>query len=87
MTQTILHQVLEHIKTLDTDELLQVRRAVQERLAAQEEMHKRQGFYQALLASGLVRQVKTPLPIDISRRRLVPVQGKPVSQTIIEDRR
>lgn len=61
MTQTILHQVLEHIKTLDTDELLQVRLAVQERLAAQEEMHKRQGFYQALLASGLVRQVKTPL--------------------------
>ncbi|MBW7882139.1 MAG: hypothetical protein H3C34_05785 [Caldilineaceae bacterium] len=87
MAQTILHQVLEYIKTLEPEELLQVSRAVRERLVSQEEERKRQMFYQTLLASGLVRQIKTPPSIDVSRRRLAQIQGKPVSQTIIEERR
>lgn len=87
MAQTILHQVLEYIKTLEPEELLQVSRAVRERLVSQEEARKRQMFYQTLLASGLVRQIKTPPSIDVSRRRLAQIQGKPVSQTIIEERR
>ncbi len=87
MTQTVLYQILEQIKTLEPNELLQVSRAVQERLVSEGEVRKRQAFHQALLASGLVRQIKTPLPLDISERRLVQVQGKPVSQTIIEERR
>jgi hypothetical protein len=60
---------------------------MQEQLMPQTQAHKRQAFYWALLASGLVRQIKTPLAINISERRLVQVQGKPVSQTIIEERR
>lgn len=87
MAQTILHQVLEYIKTLEPEELLQVSRAVRERLVSQEEARKRQMFYQTLLASGLVRQIKTPPSIDVSRRQLAQIQGKPVSQTIIEERR
>lgn len=86
MAQTILYQILEQIKTLDPNELLQVSQAVQERLTPQVESRKRQAFHQALLASGLVRQIKTPLPVDVSKRRLVQVQGQPVSQTIIEER-
>ncbi len=87
MAQTMLQQILEYIKTLDSDELLQLHRAVQERLASQEETRRRQAFYQALLASGLVRHIKTPLLMEVSQRRLARVQGKPVSQTIIEERR
>jgi hypothetical protein len=87
MAQTVLHQILEQIKTLDSNELLQVSRAVQERLVPQAEVRKRQVFHQALLTSGLVRQIKMPLSPDISKRRLVQVQGQPVSQTIIEERR
>lgn len=87
MARTILQQVLEHIKNLEPNELLQVSRTVQERLASQPEVRKRQAFYQALLASGVVRQIKTPPPVDVSKRRLVQVQGPPVSQTIVEERR
>jgi hypothetical protein len=87
MAQMILYQILEQIKTLEPNELLQVSRAVQERLVSEGEVRKRQSFHQALLASGLVRQIKTPLPLDISERQLVQVQGDLVSQTIIEERR
>lgn len=87
MAHTMLQQILEQIKTLDPNELLQVSQCVQERLAPREEALKRQAFHQALRASGLVRQIKTPPPIDVSKQRLVQVQGKPVSQTIIEERR
>lgn len=87
MAQTILQQILEQIKTLDPNELLQVSQCVQERLAPREEAHNRQAFHQALRDSGLVRQIKIPPPVDVSKRRLVRVQGKPVSQTITEERR
>jgi hypothetical protein len=87
MAGTTLHQVLEGIKSLDLDGLRQVSQRVQERLASQEEAHKRQVFHQALRASGLVRDIKTSHPLDVSARTLVQVQGEPVSQTIIEERR
>jgi hypothetical protein len=87
VAQVTLQQILEEIKTLDPDELRQLSRAVQERLSPQEEARKRQAFHQALLASGLVRQIKTPPELDMSGRRLARVQGEPVSQTIIEERR
>ena len=87
MAQTVLYQVLEQIKTLEPNKLLQVSRAVQERLGSEVDVRKRQAFHQALLASGLVRQIKTPLQLPISERQLIQVQGKPVSQTIIEERR
>ena len=87
MVQATLHQILEQIKTLDPDELHQMSRAVQERLTPLEEVRKRQAFHQALLASGLVKQIKTPPSVDVAERRLVQVEGRPVSQTLIEERR
>ncbi len=53
----------------------------------QDEERKREAFHQALLASGLVKQIKKPLSYQLSARRLVQVQGKSVSETIIEERR
>jgi len=47
---------------------------------------KRRAFYRALRTSGLVRRIKTRPASDIVPRRLVQVQGPPVSQTIIEER-
>lgn len=87
MAEKTVHHILEQIKTLDLNELLQVSQAVQERLVPQVEVRKRQAFHQALLASGLVKQIKTPFPALSSERRLVQVKGQPASQTIIEERR
>ena len=51
------------------------------------DLDKRRLFHAALLASGLVKEIKPPPLAGRSQRRLIQVQGKPVSQTIIEERR
>jgi tetratricopeptide (TPR) repeat protein len=51
------------------------------------EENKRLAFHQALLASGLVKQIKQPSRNPQSVRQLIQVQGKPISETIIEERR
>jgi len=86
VTEAILQQVLGQIRVLDQYELRQVQRAVQERLAPPQRTQKRRAFYRALRTSGLVRRIKTRPSSDIVPRRLVQVQGPPVSQTIIEER-
>ena len=87
MGQAILQQVLGQIRMLDERELQQVQRAVQEQLTPRSNARKRHAFYRALRASGLVRQIKTPPSGDVLQRQLVHVQGPPVSQTIIQERR
>jgi len=59
----------------------------QKQLADKEETAKRETFHQARLASGLVKQLKQPSDSRPTERRLIQVQGKPVSETIIEERR
>jgi hypothetical protein len=45
-------------------------------------------FKQRLLHSGLLREIKTPVPLaGTEDRRPIYVEGKPLSQTIIEERR
>jgi len=67
--------------------LQQLNQATQKHLADKEETAKRATFHQALLASGLVKQLKQPSYSRQTERRLIEVQGKPVSETIIEERR
>lgn len=87
MQQAVLQQVLEQISVLNSRELLQVQKAVQERLERPSEAQKRRSFYRSLRASGLVKQVKKRPAVDPVQRKLVMVEGPPVSQTIIEERR
>jgi len=87
MAEAVLQRVLGEISVLDQYELQQVQRAVQARLIPQVHAGKRRAFYHALRASGLVKQIKTRPSGDVIQRRLVQVQGPPVSQTIIEERR
>jgi hypothetical protein len=87
MSQDTLEQVLDKLNTLNSDELKQVGSAVRERLAPAEEADKRRRFYDALRAAGLIGENKSSRPIDRETRRPVPVQGEPVSKTIIQERR
>jgi len=87
MTQTILNQMLDQLKTLEAEELRQLDQAIQKQLLPQEETRKREAFHQALLTLGLVKLIKKPRHIKTPRPPLVIVQGKPVSETIIEERR
>jgi hypothetical protein len=87
MAQAILNQILAHIETLELEELQQLNQAIQRYLADKEETAKRATFHKALLTSGLVKQLKQPSYSLQTERRLIQVQDKPVSETIIEERR
>ncbi|GET44088.1 hypothetical protein [Microseira wollei] len=80
--------LLDQLKTLELAELQQLNQAIQDYLTLKEDAAKRMGaFHQALLTSGLVRQIKKPSQERLNQRRLIHVEGKPVSETIIEERR
>ena len=87
MTQAILNQILDQLKALEPQELQQLNQVIQKHLAAIEEAVQQTTFHQALLTSGLVKQLKQPSYNQQTERRLIQIQGKPVSETIIEERR
>jgi hypothetical protein len=87
MAQTTLHEILDQLRTLEPDELRHLERAVRSHLGPQAESPKRETFHQALLASGLVKQIRSPGQDRDVQRRLIEVQGRPVSETIIAERR
>jgi hypothetical protein len=86
MSQAILSQMLDKLQFLEPVELQQLSHAVQDCLINKEETAKPDAFHQALIDSGLVRHTKKNTPQAIVRR-LIQVQGDPISQTIVEERR
>jgi hypothetical protein len=87
MAKATLDRIIEEIKTLDAEEWRRLREALDTMAAPSEEAHKREALRQALRAAGLVTQMRQPRAADTPNRRLIEVQGKPVSETIIEERR
>jgi hypothetical protein len=87
MSQGTLDKALELIDTLDEPALREVERAVRARLEPAAEAPAPRRFHQALLAAGLVREIRSPAGRAHIERPLVPIQGPPLSQTIVEERR
>ncbi len=87
MARATLNEMLDQLKALEANELRELAEAVQRQIPPQEETMRREAFHRALLASGLVRQIKPPRLKETTGRRLIEAQGKPVSETIIEERR
>lgn len=52
-----------------------------------DDAEKEKAFEQAVLASGLMKRIPPPRDPKTADRPLITVQGKPVSETIIEERR
>ncbi|NHC33589.1 hypothetical protein [Scytonema millei] len=86
MSQTILSQMLDKLQFLNLEELQQLHRAVQNRLIDNEAAAKQAAFHQALVNSGLVRQIKQS-SYQLKERKLIQVKGEPISNTIVEERR
>jgi len=85
MSQAILQQILNQLESLEPEELQQLNQIIQEYFLNKEQA-KRTEFHKALLNSGLVKQIKQASSIGKTERPLIQVQGKPVSETIIEER-
>ena len=66
---------------------LPLARLSQPLLQKQEETTAREAFHEALLASGLVKELKSVRSRTDRDRPLVPIQGRPLSETIVEERR
>ena len=78
-----IQEIAEAIKTLSPTDRHHLRKL----LRAQDEADKMEIFHQVLLSKGLLKKVKKPLAPDTIERQLIEVNGKPVSQTIIEERK
>ena len=82
-----ISSILEEIKTLGPEELREVERTVRELLVHSTIEAKRESALNVLQESGLVAQVKRPSLASNNERPLVPIKGKPLSETIVEERR
>jgi alkylated DNA repair dioxygenase AlkB len=87
MTQATLVRLISELETLEPEELQQLSQAIQVRLQTTNEADRLANFYNSLLASGLVRQIKQTSSQPQIKRALIEMQGKPISETIIEERR
>lgn len=87
MALITLNQILNQLETLEIEELQQLNQTIQKYLADKEETLKQAAFHQAMIDSALVKQIKYPVYEPITERQLIQVEGKPVSETIIEERR
>ena len=87
MAITTLKEILNQLDNLETQELQELNLTLQKYLKQREEFVKKAGFHQALIDLGLVKQIKYPTYGERGERQLIEVEGKPVSETIIEERR
>ena len=78
-----MQEIVEAIKTLSPTD----RHHLQKLLKEQDKTDKLAVFHQVLLSKGLVKEVKKPLVTATTERQLIEVKGKPVSETIIEERK
>ena len=87
METTRLEQVLEQVKVLTPDEQRQLR-AMLDKLIATDKAETTEEFEQRLAQLGVI---SVPPPITdftpYENRKLIEVKGKPLSETIIEERR
>jgi hypothetical protein len=86
MSQATVNKILSQLETLEINELQQLQQSIQFRLL-QQETSQQSAFHQILLASGLVQQVKDPSSKQPTDWQLIQIQGKGLSETILEERR
>jgi len=87
MTQATLVELISQLEVLEIEELQKLSQAIQIRLNTVDESDKLAGFYNSLLASGLVSRIKPSYSQQKPRLSLIATLDDPISQTIIEDRR
>jgi hypothetical protein len=87
MAHAELSRVLDDIKTLEPGELHQVQQVVKEQLGRFNSDESDERALKAMLKAGLIIEIKRPSRSKKPERRLISMQGKPISETIIEERR
>ena len=85
--QVTLQEAIEIASQLDSDDRLKLRHALDRMTEGSTEEESEMGFKRVLLEKGMISEIRLPRKVGgAGNRRPVPVKGKPVSETIIEDR-
>lgn len=92
MARANLEKVIEEVKALTPDELRQVRELIDSLLPISEaapELSPEDRLDQLLLEAGVISEIPPPITdfTPYHNRKPIEVKGKPVSETIIEERR
>jgi hypothetical protein len=89
MARTALSRMLDEVKRLTPNEQKQLREAIDSLLAFPSTSRTEEEFERELVEAGILTEVP-PLPAEvrpIPDRKPIDVKGKPLSETIIEERR
>jgi hypothetical protein len=89
MKRTPLSKILEEVRSLDRSEQAQLRSTLDVLLAEPEPSSAEDQVEQLLFERGLLSEIKSAIR-DLEpyrNRKLVQVEGKPLSEVIIEERR
>jgi hypothetical protein len=89
MASKILLKILEEVRTLTPDEQGQLRHALDRLLAEPETLTPEEKVERLLFERGLLSEIKRPIT-DLTPyrdRKLAHIEGKPLSEVIIEERR
>ena len=87
MAQATLIRILADIRTLELDELASVERAVQERLDTAGYSPEEWRAMQALVSASLLKEIKPRRRENVVQFTPIAMQGKPLSETVVEERR
>lgn len=90
MAAGTLERILEEVRTLSYEEKARLRDAIDNLLGDYERRSKEEELVRLLQAEGVVAQIPARKSSDVDRYRAwkpVEVQGKPLSETVVEERR
>lgn len=89
MATTTLGRMLDEVKRLSPDEQRQLREAIDRLLSTPSAPPTEEQFEQELVESGLLDEVPLlpGLGEPVPERKPIDVKGKPLSETIVEERR
>jgi hypothetical protein len=89
MAVTVLRRMLDEVKRLTPDEQRQLREAIDRLLLSSSEPPTEEQFEQELIEAGILDTVPPPAGAGkpFPTEKPVEVKGKPLSETIVEDRR
>jgi hypothetical protein len=89
MAVTAISRVLDEVKRLTPDEQRQLREAIDQLLSRPAAPLTEEQFERELVESGILDEVPPPPGASepLQERKSIDVKGKPLSETIVEDRR
>jgi hypothetical protein len=89
MAKTALRRILDDLERLTPDEQKQLREALDRLLSVASLPPTEEEFERELVESGFLERIAAP-PVDVhdvQEENPIDIQGRPLSETVIEDRR